>query len=97
MDSTDEYAHSRLLYRGDQVINSIYEQTVKLMNGEDVNKNELLKEIDSIMHQNFKYRTAIISAKKDYDINEQTHSEAGTHGQKFKRSPSTKPKAKSNP
>ena len=77
MDSTDEYAHSRLLYKGDQAINSIYEQAIKLMNGEDVNKNELTKEIDSVIHQNFKYRTAIISAKKDYDINEQAHSEAG--------------------
>ena len=77
MDPTDEFVYNKLLNKGDQIIVSVYEQFVKLANGEEVNKDDLLKEMDNIIFQNFKYRTAILSARKDHDLNEEEFGKSG--------------------
>ena len=69
MDSTDEYAHSKLLYRGDTGVTTVYQQLIKMLHDKEVNKEELVKEIDDLIFLNVKYQNALIASKKDHDIN----------------------------
>ena len=62
----DPYTNSRLLYKSDRNIASVYSQVMRLAGGESVSQEDLLREIDSLIFQNFKYRTALLSAQKDH-------------------------------
>ena len=74
----DPYTNSRLLYKSDRNIASIYSQVMRAALGDPVNQEELLREIDSLIFQNFKYKTALLSAQKDHEVNASTQSKAGT-------------------
>lgn len=77
MDQGDPYTTCRLLYKSDRNIANIYSQVIRMAHGDSVNKEELLKEIDSLIFQNFKYKTALQSVQKDHEANASTQSKAG--------------------
>lgn len=78
MDQGDAYTSSRLLYKCDRNIAVIYAQAMRAAMGEDVATDQLLREIDNVIFQNFKYKTALVSLQKDHEANKASQSKAGS-------------------
>lgn len=75
MDSTDVYSSRQLLFKCDNSISKLYSNLIKILSDpsgmSDENlKNETVKELDLIMFQIFKYKTALHSLEKDIHCNE---------------------------
>lgn len=76
----DKFIQNKLIYIFDRKVEQLFENYFEYLEGQPNNEQKLslLKQINELEFENFKFKATISSAKRDYELNNKLLSESGT-------------------